>query len=210
MMGEDESMCSNAVDRTSKAEGGSSGALGEAKKTDDLGMISGDEGLYQRSERIIALARRAGLRLGTAESCTGGLVAGALTMVPGSSAVVAGGVVSYSNAVKQRVLGVEERVLASVGAVSSQTAQEMAEGARHVLDCDLAVSITGIAGPGGGSADKPVGTVYIGLAHANGVSARRYQFSGNRGAVRLQTVATALKLLDQCLTNYPRSEYRVS
>ena len=114
---------------------------------------------------VLELCRERGLTLATAESCTGGLVAARLTSVPGSSDVFLGGVVSYANEVKTAALGVPEDVLAAHGAVSAETAAAMAEGARRRLDADVAVAVTGIAGPGGGSDEKPVGLVYV---HASG------------------------------------------
>ncbi len=110
------------------------------------------------AENLVALLKANGLTCATAESCTGGGTGAAITAVPGSSAVFAGGVISYSNDVKMRVLGVRAETLATVGAVSSETAAQMAAGARRLLKTDLAVSLTGIAGPDGGSAEKPVGT----------------------------------------------------
>ena len=113
------------------------------------------------AERVLAACRARGWTLATAESCTGGLVAGALTEIAGSSDVVDRGFVTYSNAAKMEMLGVPEATLAEFGAVSRQTAEAMAKGALERAGVDLAVSITGIAGPGGGSAEKPVGLVYL-------------------------------------------------
>ena len=111
------------------------------------------------AEKLVELLKAQGLTCATAESCTGGGVGSAITAVPGSSAVFAGGVISYSNEVKAEVLGVPRDDLARVGAVSSEVAAQMAEGARRLLKTDMAVSLTGIAGPDGGSAEKPVGLV---------------------------------------------------
>lgn len=137
------------------------------------------------------------MTLGCAESCTGGLVSGALTAVPGSSAVVRGGVVSYAIAVKRSVLGVSDEVLDApgVGAVSSACAAQMAEGARRVLGCDVAVSVTGIAGPGGAEPGKPVGTVWFGLATPAGTATALETFDGSRDEVRRAAVLRALALL---------------
>ena len=135
------------------------------------------------------------LTVATAESCTGGLIAGAITAVPGSSECFYGGVVSYDNSVKQNVLGVPAEVLHTVGAVSAECAKAMAEGVRRLTGTDLAVSVTGIAGPDGGSAQKPVGTVWFGLASAHGTHAEMRRFDGDRAAVRAQTVVHALELL---------------
>ncbi len=142
-------------------------------------------------------ARASGVTLGCAESCTGGLVAGALTAVAGSSDVMRGGVVSYAIPVKHEVLGVSSEVLdePGVGAVSGECATQMAEGARRVLGCDVAVSVTGIAGPGGAEPGKPVGTVWMGLATPLGTRAERFLFPGARDEVRRAAVAAALALL---------------
>ena len=147
------------------------------------------------AERLVDLLKARGLVCATAESCTGGGVGSAITAVPGSSAVFAGGVISYSNEVKRTVLGVKAETLASVGAVSSETAAQMAEGARKLLKADLAVSLTGIAGPDGGSAEKPVGLVWFGLATKDGVRTEKAIFCGNRARVREQAVMHALGML---------------
>ena len=141
-----------------------------------------------------SLAAR-GLTLATAESCTGGLIAAALTAIPGSSAVVVAGFVTYSNAMKMRVLGVPEGMLASVGAVSGAVAQRMAEGALERAEADLALSCTGIAGPGGATPGKPVGLVYVAAARRGAATrVERHVFGGDRTAVRAATVAAALRL----------------
>ncbi len=145
--------------------------------------------------RLKEAACARGLTAGTAESCTGGLIAGAVTAVPGSSAFFYGGIVSYDNSVKQNVLGVPAEVLASVGAVSSECAAAMARGARRLLGVDAAVSVTGVAGPDGGSPEKPVGTVWFGLDTAAGTRTERLVFAGGREQVRAQTVRHALSLL---------------
>ena len=150
---------------------------------DDLAAVVGD-----------ALRRR-GLTLGLAESCTGGLIAKRITDVAGSSAYFLGGLVTYSNESKQALLGVRESTLAAHGAVSEETAREMAVGARRALGADVAVSVTGIAGPGGGSAEKPVGTVWIGIAMDDAVEARRFRFLGERDEVRERAAQAALALL---------------
>ena len=132
---------------------------------------------------------------GTAESCTGGLISASVTDVPGASAVFFGGVVSYDNSVKAGVLGVKNETLCAHGAVSEETAGEMSLGARRLLGVDYAVSVTGIAGPGGGTPSKPVGLVYVSVASENGIIVTENHFSGDREAVRLQTVEKALALL---------------
>ena len=147
------------------------------------------------AENLVALLEARGLTCATAESCTGGGVGSAITAVPGSSAVFAGGVISYSNDVKRSVLGVSADILQNVGAVSSETAAQMAEGARRLLKTDLAVSLTGIAGPDGGSEEKPVGLVWFGLATRDGVRTEKAIFRGDRAQVRAQAVTHALGML---------------
>ncbi len=133
----------------------------------------------------------------TAESCTGGGIGKAITAVPGSSEVFAGGIISYANEVKAGVLGVRRETLEEFGAVSSQCAAEMAKGALALTKADLAVSVTGIAGPGGGTPEKPVGTVWFGLASAATGTVRTEMrlFAGDRAAVRAQSVEHAIALL---------------
>ena len=151
------------------------------------------------AEVVIARARAAGLTVATAESCTGGLVGAALTDVPGSSAAYVGGVVSYSNEAKVTLLGVDPGLIAACGAVSDAVARAMAAGARDSLGADVAVSVTGIAGPDGGSADKPVGTVWFGVAGPDGVHAQLRRFVGDRATVRERATSTALDLLRRAL-----------
>lgn len=152
--------------------------------------------IQQAAEAVIGAASRRGWTLATAESCTGGLVAGALTAIAGSSAVVDRGFVTYSNAAKSELLDVPAAMIEAHGAVSEPVARAMAAGARQRGGVDLAVSITGIAGPGGGSADKPVGLVHFGCAWpAGGVhEVRRFGDIG-REQVRLDSVRLALSLL---------------
>jgi len=147
------------------------------------------------AEKLVKALMGKKLTCATAESCTGGGVGYAITGVPGSSTVFWGGIISYDNSVKRDVLGVPEEVLATKGAVSSECAAAMAEGARRRLRTDLAVSITGIAGPGGGSAEKPVGLVWFGLASATGTATEKKIFSGDREAVRTAAIEYALTLL---------------
>lgn len=150
--------------------------------------------------RLIEACRRAGGRLATAESCTGGLIGATLTAVAGSSDVFQGGVISYQNGVKEALLGVSPVTLASVGAVSADCARQMALGARQALGADIAVSATGIAGPGGATPDKPVGLVYVGVAWGDGLAeAFENHFAGDRDAVRAQTVHKALESALACL-----------
>ena len=154
--------------------------------------------IEESARELVECYRRAGKTCATAESCTGGGAGAAITAVPGASEVFAGGVISYSNAVKRKILGVPGEILEVFGAVSSQCAAKMAEGARKLLGVDAAVSITGIAGPGGGSDQKPVGTVWFGLATADGTGAECCLFEGDRAAVRAQSVEKALSLLKNC------------
>ena len=147
------------------------------------------------AERLVAALKARGLTCATAESCTGGSVGGAITAVPGSSAVFLGGVISYANEVKRDVLGVSQEILDAHGAVSPECAERMAAGARNLLKSDLAVSLTGIAGPDGGSAEKPVGLVWFGLATKDGVRTEKKIFAGDRASVRAQAVNHALGLL---------------
>ncbi len=133
-----------------------------------------------------------GQMLATAESCTGGWIAKALTDLPGSSGWFAGGIVSYSNAAKTRLLGVSAETLAAHGAVSEAAVREMASGARCCFETEYAVAVSGIAGPDGGGDDKPVGTVWIAWARPDGLRTRLFLFPGDREAVRRQTVSAAL------------------
>lgn len=147
------------------------------------------------AEKMVAEFSSRGLVCAVAESCTGGAVGSAIVSVSGASAVFAGGVISYSNDVKREVLHVSASTLERHGAVSSETACEMASGARELTNADFAVSVTGIAGPGGGSAEKPVGLVWFGLAGRDGVRAERMIFSGDRAEVRGAAVEHALEML---------------
>lgn len=136
------------------------------------------------------------MKIVTAESCTGGLIAAALTSIAGSSAVVERGFVSYSNDAKVELLGVEPELIQIAGAVSADVAEQMAQGALEFSLADVALSVTGIAGPGGGSTLKPVGLVFFGLANRSGTLMHyRCQFNGDRNTVRVQAVEEGLKLL---------------
>lgn len=136
-----------------------------------------------------------GKQLVTAESLTGGGIGAAITAVSGASEVYKGGVISYTNAVKESVLGVSAETLEIHGAVSLQTAREMASGVRKLLEADAAVSVTGLAGPGGDEYGNPVGTVFIGYEDADHGEVRHFVFSGSREEVRQQTIEAALKLI---------------
>ncbi|HZK89019.1 MAG TPA: CinA family protein [Stellaceae bacterium] len=144
---------------------------------------------------VLALCRARGWHVATAESCTGGLVAAALTAIAGSSDVVDRGFVTYSNEAKMELLGVPETMLAAHGAVSGETALAMAMGAVARAGVDLAVSITGVAGPGGGSAEKPVGLVHFGVATKTGGHAEHRIFPGDRTEIRRAAMVLALELL---------------
>lgn len=153
------------------------------------------------AEVVLARACAAGVTLATAESCTGGLVGGALTAVPGSSASFLGGVVSYADDVKVTLLAVDPALIEACGAVSDAVARAMALGACDMIGADYAVSVTGVAGPDGGSAEKPTGTVWFGVAGPDGVDAQMRRFPGDRETVRTRAVATALDLLRRRLPN---------
>ena len=155
--------------------------------------------LLNRAAALLSQCRRRGLSIATAESCTGGLVAALLTEIPGSSDVVERGFVTYSNQAKQELLGVSGETLASFGAVSEPTALAMVEGALTRSSASLAVSVTGVAGPGGGSAEKPVGLVHFACAGPNGrvVSLERRFGDLGRSAVRMASVEQALALLEE-------------
>ena len=177
-------------------------------KINDVGneIISTDSRLKDLNDNIsasahlvIGKASEMGLKIAAAESCTGGLVCAALTAIPGSSAAVQGGVVSYSNAVKASVLGVSETSLEKFGAVSYEVACEMAHGLQERMCLDAAVSITGIAGPGGAVPGKPVGTVWIGCATKESCDAKLFNFEGDRSLVQRQSVLAALGILEECL-----------
>jgi nicotinamide-nucleotide amidase len=160
--------------------------------------------LFAEDERSVAAivleaCRERRLSLAAAESCTGGLVAAQLTSVPGSSDVIRGGIIAYDDGVKMEQLGVPEGILAAHGAVSAETAEAMAAGALRAFGADVAVSVTGIAGPGGGSPEKPVGLVFLHAQGPDGEKSLEIQFSGDREAVRRRATATALHLVRRLL-----------
>lgn len=148
--------------------------------------------MTKASEVIKALKGRT---ICTAESCTGGMIGAALTAVPGSSAVFKGGIISYWSEIKHTLLGVDTETLAQFGPVSSQVATQMAIGARKALDADIAVSVTGLAGPSGDEYGNPVGTVFVGYADENGAVWEEHHFSGDRENVRKNAVDAALSLV---------------
>lgn len=145
-------------------------------------------------ERIYELCIQKGWKLAVAESCTGGLIGARLTSVAGSSAYFSGGVIAYSNDVKMSLLGVPMGLIESEGAVSGLVVEAMAMGVVMAGAADCGIAVTGVAGPDGGTADKPVGTVWVGVALPSGTTSRQYHFEGNREEVREQTVDAALKL----------------
>ena len=153
------------------------------------------------AKALVALATARGLRIATAESCTGGMIAAAITDSAGSSAIFGYGFVTYANEAKTSMLGVDSDVIAAEGAVSEAVARAMAAGALQNSGADLAVAVTGIAGPDGGSALKPVGTVWFGLAKRGAMGiAERVVFPGDRAAIRAATVDHALRLLMTAMT----------
>lgn len=155
-----------------------------------------DESIRRLAEQVLVRCRAQKLMLATAESCTGGMIAAALTDIAGSSDVVERGFVTYSNTAKSELLGVPADLIDRVGAVSEEVARAMAAGALTHAPVDLTIAVTGIAGPGGGSADKPVGLVHFGLARRGGrVRTEHHVFPGDRAAVRHATVARALQML---------------
>jgi len=157
-----------------------------------LGPYAYGEGSVTMQETVGRLLAAGGTTLAVAESCTGGLLGHRLTEVPGSSAWLRGGIVAYADDVKRQLLGVRTETLAAHGAVSEKTAGEMAAGVREALSADLGVAVTGIAGPSGGTPDKPVGTVCFGLARAGSVVTHRYQLWGTRDWVKLLASQVAL------------------
>ena len=150
-----------------------------------------------RNDEIISKLIENNITISTAESCTGGSLGKIITSVPGASSIYGYGFITYANEAKEKILGVSHETLEKHGAVSSETAMEMAKGAREVSGSDIAVSVTGIAGPGGGTAEKPVGLVYIAIADKNGEQYRKLNLSGNRDEVRAQTCDEVFKLISE-------------
>lgn len=152
--------------------------------------------IFTLSSELVQTCRTQAVTIATAESCTGGLIGAAITATPGSSAVFHGGIIAYHNRVKTGQLAVKAETLDAYGAVSAEVAKEMAKGCRETLGVDLAISVTGIAGPGGGTDEKPVGTVWIGLATAETVSAKKHDFPNlSRNKVRDHACITAVETL---------------
>lgn len=160
-----------------------------------------DDHLYQLSQRLGEQLLQRNWRIATAESCTGGGVAAAITAIPGSSAWFEYGIVSYANAAKEKLLGVSSETLAREGAVSEAVVIEMARGVLTLSGADIAVAISGVAGPGGGSAEKPVGTVWFAWAAATGeIKTELKHFDGDRAAVQKQAVVLGLEVLVGVIT----------
>lgn len=151
------------------------------------------------ADRIVELLTRAGKKVTFAESCTGGLITAGLVSASGASGVLDESYVTYANEAKQKLLGVKAQTLELHGAVSEECAREMAAGARKAAGADYAAVSTGIAGPGGGSAEKPVGLVYLGIAGPNGITVEKNIFPGDRQAVRTAAADRALQMLLNCL-----------
>lgn len=151
------------------------------------------------AEETVRLLRAKGMKLATAESCTGGLIAKKITSVAGASECFDCGVVTYSNEMKSKLIGVSEETIRKFGAVSDETALEMCKGVCMLAKSDLGIGVTGIAGPGGGTAEKPVGLVHIGIYAFGKHSSRGYHFEGNREEVRERAAETALKLVIRAL-----------
>ncbi|NUR75275.1 MAG: CinA family nicotinamide mononucleotide deamidase-related protein [Thermoleophilia bacterium] len=178
---------------------------GAESRAEELEAALSSSHLFSReevatAELVLTLLRERGLTLATAESCTGGLVAARLTEVPGSSDVFAGAVVAYANEVKAAQLGVPDAVLRDHGAVSAETAEAMARGARERLGVDVAVSVTGIAGPDGGTAEKPVGLVFLHASGPMGERRLRFDFPGDRETIRGRAATAALHLVRRLVT----------
>ena len=150
-------------------------------------------------ESIVHLLKAAGMTLTTVESCTGGLLSGRVVNVAGASEVFKEGFVTYANRAKRKLVGVKKSTLKEYTAVSEETAREMAEGGLQAAEADICISVTGIAGPNGGTEEKPVGLVYIGCCIQGKTVVRRYQFTGNRQKIREHAVVSALVLLRECL-----------
>jgi nicotinamide-nucleotide amidase len=168
-----------------------------------LGALIYGEGTTDLAEVVLRECRARGFRIAVAESCTGGLLGARLTAIPGSSDVMLGGVIAYANAVKESHLGVRAETLAAHGAVSEETAREMASGARERFAADVGVGITGIAGPGGGTPEKPVGTVCLAVDIRGGVRSARTTTVGDRLEIRQRSAQAALNLVRRALIETP-------
>lgn len=165
-----------------------------------MNKLPSSQEMTELSQNVGRLLQRSSQMLATAESCTGGLIGHLVTEIAGSSAYFAGGAIVYSYEAKQRVLGVKHETLMSVGAVSFEVAQQMAQGALQLYNADVAVSVTGVAGPGGGSPDKPVGTVYIHLSAKDGFErGERFVWQSDRSGNKLLSAQAALEMVKEYL-----------
>ena len=153
------------------------------------------ERMGEAAARVVALGCERGFTMTTAESCTAGMVAAAIGGVPGASAVLRGGAVTYCDEIKHQVLGVSQDTLDAYTAVSEPTAREMASGAQRLFEATVAVSLTGYAGPGGGTAEEPAGSVYIATCDDDAVLCERHQFAGTRNEVRAKAAIRALEMI---------------
>jgi len=165
-----------------------------------IGVVAYGEGGDDLAEIVLDACRARSLRLGVAESCTGGLLGARLTAIPRSSDVVLGGVIAYANDVKRELLGVKAETLAACGAVSEEVALEMACGARRVTGAEIGIGITGVAGPGGGTPEKPVGLVWIAIDIEGNRFSRSARFLGDRSEVRFRATQTALDMVRRALS----------
>ena len=147
------------------------------------------------ANKLVKITNEKKITLSTAESCTGGLIAAAITEIPGSSSVFHRGYVTYSNLAKQQVLNVQSHELEKFGAVSKEVASQMAMGAKLTSNVDISIAVTGIAGPSGGTVEKPIGTVCIALAFKENIKVKDFLFKGDRTEIRMSTVRTALEIV---------------
>lgn len=161
--------------------------------TMDIEEIYGN--IARLAEQLVGLCKLRGVKIAAAESCTGGMISAAVTSVPGSSAVIELGVCSYSNEIKNMVLGVDREILEKYSEYSAECAKAMAQGALNLSGADFAVSVTGVAGPSGGSEAHPVGEVFIGISGRGSCFAQRFVFSGSREMIRAEAAQAALRLL---------------
>lgn len=166
-----------------------------------ISSIMFDSDLTNRAEKILNFAKAKQIKFAFAESCTGGLLSALFTSISGSSKAVERGFVTYCNRAKNEMLGVKNKTLESFGAVSKETAKEMALGAIKNSQADVAISITGIAGPTGGSAEKPVGLVYIGFSYDKKTKVKKFNFTGNRNEIRRSAIDAVLEILENELAN---------